>query len=197
MPTRPLHHVSSLAFRISNFEIRVSGFPRSVGAHFAKQTQSPPHHPGRTPQKCETNPISVRARHAVPLQYETNPIYRTAGVSPASPSPHYAKQTQFTLPAGILPSKPPPKNAKRTQFPKANCQKPTANSQKMRNKPNSRTGTACRVPTMQNKPNSRTAGVSPAFRSPPSKQSGHPPVEDYPKRTQITPADVLDVQSRV
>ncbi len=52
----------------------------------AKRTQStvpPPSRPLSHPPLCETNPIPVRARHAVPLPRETNPIYRTAGISPA------------------------------------------------------------------------------------------------------------------
>ncbi len=134
MPTRPPHHVSSLAFRISRLfrispdlsgriiqnepnsdagmsfrapgcaaaqsrgirqntiaagdsistnhqlraknakrtQFRPAGYPNC-----AKQTQFTVPQPSRQPcgpLLCETNRIIVRARHAVPLQYETNPI---------------------------------------------------------------------------------------------------------------------------
>ena len=70
---------------------------------------------------------------------------------------------------------PIPKHAKRTQFHKANRQKPTANSQKMRNEPNSTRPTA-----KSQQPPAKKCKTNPIYPPPPS----HRP--KYAKRTQFT-----------
>ncbi len=92
-----------------------------------------------------------------PALRKTNPIYRSARLLPPNDTPEYAKRTQFAPPASGHPCHSREsgnlrttncqlKRAKhllrrsgaktKTQFRKANCQKPTANSQKTQNEPN-------------------------------------------------------------
>ena len=93
-----------------------------------------------------------------PSSDRTRAAFRRPDSAERPPSPefwiptNYVKRTQFT-PA------PQSKNAERTQFTQADSQLPKANCQKMRNKPNHCTGTACRAPKMRNEPNSRLPGV--------------------------------------
>ncbi len=109
---------------------------------------TPPH------KKCETNPISAAAdlwktknakrtqfHHAArPKKRETNPIYRTAGVSPASPCPIMRNEPNLhrshPAPQKIRNKPNLPTHIQSTiynplaQFPPANSQKQTANTPK-------------------------------------------------------------------
>ncbi len=112
----------------------------------------------RETQKCETNPIPVRARHAMPQLYETNPIY----------VPDYVERTQFRT-TRISQA---PKNTKQTQLPHTRCPTTTCfcetkpipptssvfwllhSPKKMRNEPNFVPPvTPCPTQKMRNKPN--------------------------------------------
>ncbi len=73
---------------VSDFEIRVSHFPISVGPYYAKRTQSPlpktqicktnpisAYPASRRPCFCKTNPLSLYGHGTpCPKKYETNPI---------------------------------------------------------------------------------------------------------------------------
>ncbi len=142
--------------------ISKSGFPPSCLVpiasclNFTKRTQLPTTNIHSTIYNTQSlGPISARPH---PHFCETNPIYRTAGVSPAFPAPNMRNEPNPSTgtacrapvsqnePNSRIPSAPPPPvSAKRTQSHKANSQKmqnepnstrPTANSQKMRNEPN-------------------------------------------------------------
>ncbi len=108
---------------------------------------SVPTHPKNTKRTQFTVPLKSR-RHSDPTLRETNPIYRTAGVSPAFQSP--IMRNEPNLPyrwrlAGI----PIPHYAKRTQFTVPLASPRHSNP-----------------PSCETNPIYRTAGVSPAFRSP-------------------------------
>ena len=112
-----------ITFRASYFEFRACFGFRDSDFEF------PPIHRGVL---CETNPIPVRARHAVPQKHETNPI----SAYTAFAAPYFCETNPIYTPA--------------------NSQSPKANSCFLRNEPNPRTAgilPAKPPPIMQNEPN--------------------------------------------
>ncbi len=115
---------------VSDFEIRLSDFPRPVGAYYAKQTQKESPAPGGPPvfnrslsrfigslsagdphtnQKCETNPIYRLATRPYSQMRKTNPIYPCPSLAH---DPKMRNEPNLPLPQ----PGPRPNYAKRTQF---------------------------------------------------------------------------------
>ena len=97
-------------------------------------------------QLCETNPIPVRARHAVPQKHETNPItahppnlhstiYNIQSLGPIYPCPSLAHDPNMRNEPNLPPQQS--KNAKRIQFPPRTHPTPLAEGQsRLVGKPN-------------------------------------------------------------
>ncbi len=118
-------------------------------------------------QLRKTNPIPVRARHAVPPQCETNPISPRPTANRQKPKAAFAKRTQ-SHPRRTCGG---PKNRNEPNFPPQTpiYELQTTNYELfMQNEPNPRTGTARRAPTMRNEPNFHAAAILPALPVPPT-----------------------------
>ena len=131
MPVQPSHHVSSFIFRISGlFRISIFG---SVGAYYAKQTQSQPGQQPLFTKQTQSPPISSQPRWPkVSLEF----IPARRGCTSGNPISLYGH------------GMPCPKNAKQTQFQHTRCPTTPSAPQKMQNKPNPGTHAGRRsVPT--------------------------------------------------
>ncbi len=177
-------------------------------------TRNEPNFIPTSPKKCETNPIyppqdpNMRNEPNLPHHLQST-IYNIQSPGPISAGfgffpdlgackcakqtqsgyhacPHCAKQTQFPY-RPHLAGFPTPHCAKQTQFHKANCQNPTANSQKMRNEPNSR------IPTVPPPPISAKRTQSLPGNYAKQTQSTVPPASRCPRSTQMRKTNPISI----